>query len=161
MFILRFLYKLIYRKEAPYYFNYPLYLILWKPIRKFINVVVVPAVPFNSIRVLLYKMLGFKIGKNVFIGMKCYMDDMEPSKTIIEDNVTISYGVYFACHGKSQTHTNIVLKRNSYIGMRVSICSGKEGVVVGEGAIIGAHSLIIKNIPDGEVYAGVPAIKIK
>lgn len=42
-------------------------------------------------RVRLYRLCGFRIGKNVFIGMKCYFDDVSPEKMIIEDNVGISY----------------------------------------------------------------------
>lgn len=39
----------------------------------------------------------------------------------IGDNVVISYGVYFACHGKNQGHFPIVIEDNAYIGMRASI----------------------------------------
>jgi len=60
-------------KPVPYYAKYSLALILWKPIRKFMNVVIIPNIPFNVIRILGYRLLGFEIGKRVFIGMKCYM----------------------------------------------------------------------------------------
>lgn len=156
----KFLYKIL-GKPIPYYANYPLWLITWKPIRKYINVVIIPNMPFLRLRVILYRMLGFKIGKNVFIGMKCYMDDMEPSKTIIEDNVTISYGTYFATHGKDQGQTTIHIKKNAYIGMRCNILSGKEGITIGRNAIIGAGSLVNKSIPDNAVAVGCPIKVIK
>ncbi len=152
---LRFIYKIL-GKPIPYYANYPLWLIIWKPIRKFVNVVIVPNIVFSRLRVIMYRMLGFKIGKNVFIGMKCYMDDVEPSKTIIEDNVTISYGTYFAVHGKDQTHMTIHIKKHVYIGMRCIILSGKEGITIGQDAVIGAGSLVNKSIPDNTVAAGCP-----
>jgi len=113
-------------KPAPFYANYPLWLIIWKPIRKYINVVIIPNIPFSRLRVMLYRMLGFKIGKNVFIGMKCYMDDILPSDTIIEDNVTVSYGTYFAVHGKGHSKTFIHIKERAYIGMRCNIISGEK-----------------------------------
>ena len=53
-------------------------------------------------RVHIYKMCGFKIGRNVFIGMHCYLDDMCYDLLPIGDDVIISYGVY--CHGKGQGH---------------------------------------------------------
>jgi len=152
---LKYIYKFL-GKPIPYYAKYPLWLIIWKPIRKYINVVIIPNTPFSHMRVILYRMLGFKIGKNVFIGMKCYMDDMEPSNTIIEDNVTISYGTYFAIHGKGQGHTTIHIKKNAYIGMRCNILSGKEGITIGRNAVIGAGSLVNKSIPDNAVAAGCP-----
>lgn len=48
-------------------------------------------------------LVGYKIGKNVFIGMKCYLDDLEPKQTIIEENVTVSYGCYFALWKRTKT----------------------------------------------------------
>lgn len=106
-------------------------------------------------------MLRFKIGKNVFIGMQCYMDDVEPSKTIIEDNVTISYGTYFAVHGKGQPTTTIHIKKHAYIGMRCTILSGKEGITIGQDSLIGAGSLVNKSIPDNAVAIGNPIKVVK
>lgn len=146
------------KKPVPYYAKYPTLLIIWKPIRKFINVVLIPNIPFSTLRVFFYRyLIGYKIGKNVFIGMKCYLDDLEPKNTIIEDNVTISYGCYFALHGIGQSHSYIHLKKGSYIGMRATIISGTEGICIGKNSIIGAASLVNKSIPDNVVAVGVPA----
>ena len=154
--VVSFFYKLS-GKPVPYYAKYSLWLIVWKPIRKFLNVAMIPNIPFNTARIFCYRLLGFRIGQNVFIGMKCYMDDIDPSKTIIEDNVTISYGCYFACHGKGQGHTNIIVKKNAYIGMRANIISGRSGLEIGERAIIGACSLVNRSIPAGSKAVGIPA----
>jgi serine O-acetyltransferase len=40
--------------------------------------------------------------------------------------------------------------------MRTSVVSGKKGVVIGENAVIGACSLVLKDIPDGATAVGVP-----
>ena len=152
------LYYKIFNKEIPYYAKYPLWLILWKPIRKFFNVVIIPDIPFNAIRIFLYKyLIGYKIGKNVFIGMKCYLDDLEPASTIIENNVTISYGCYFALHGKNQKHSFIHIKNYVYIGMRTTIIADDNGLTIGEKAIVGACTLVNKNVSDNVTVAGVPA----
>ena len=150
-------YFAIRRKPPPYYAKYPLWTLLWKPMRKFINVVIIPGIPFNYVRVLFYRLIGFKIGKHVFIGMRCYMDDWDPSKTVIEDNVTISYGCYFAAHGKRQGHTNIMIHEGTYIGMAAIIISGRDGVTIGKGCVIGAGALVNKSIPPGCTAVGVPA----
>jgi len=105
-------------------------------------------------------MLGFKIGKNVFIGMKCYLDDIDPEKTTIEDDVVISYGCYFACHGKGQDHTNITIKKGAYLGMRCNILSGKYGVTIGENSIIAAGSLVNRDVANETTVAGVPIVEI-
>lgn len=101
----------------------------------------------------------------MFIGMHCYLDDMCYQLMEIGDRVTISYGVYFACHGKGQGHYPIVIKDGAYIGMRASVISKnsqsqgesiEKGVVIGEGAVIGANTLVNKSIPAGSKAIGVP-----
>jgi acetyltransferase-like isoleucine patch superfamily enzyme len=152
------LYYRLRKTEVPYYAKYPFWLILWKPVRKFFNVVLIPNIPFSDLRVFLYRILvGYKIGRNVFIGMKCYLDDLEPGDTVIEDNVTISYGCYFALHGIGQKHSFIHIKKGAYIGMRATVIGGGEGICIGENSVIGAASLVNKSIPPGCKAVGVPA----
>lgn len=149
-------------KEAPYYFNYSLLTIIGKPIRKFVAQVLAPNCPFNNLRILLYRLCGFKIGKHTFIGMKCYLDDMCYDLLKIGNNVTISYGVYFACHGKNQGHYPIVIEDGAYIGMRASVLSKNPNNVLGGGtivhkkAVVGACSLINRDIPEGATAVGIP-----
>ena len=157
--LLRFFYRKIYRREPPYYYHYSLWKIIVKPIRKYFNVVIIPNTPFGNLRIFMYRCCGYKIGKNVFIGMKCYLDDLCYDKITIEDDVVISYGVFFACHGKNQTHTTITVKKGTYIGMRANIISGKDGIVLGENSVIGAGALVNKGVPDNARAVGVP-IKI-
>ncbi len=148
------------KKPVPYYAKYPTWLIIWKPIRKFINVVLIPNIPFSTLRIFCYRYLvGYKIGRNVFIGMKCYLDDLEPQNTTIEDSVVISYGCYFALHGINQTHSFIHIKKGAYLGMRASLIAGSKGITIGENSIIGASSLVNKDVPDNVLAIGVP-IKI-
>ena len=45
-----------------------------------------------------------------------------------------------------------------WLGLNVIV---KKGVVIGDGAIVGAGSVVTKNIPPYEIWAGVPAKKIK
>lgn len=159
--LLRVLYEKITHRKAPYYYNYSLWKCLVKPIRKYFTNVVAPNCPFNCIRILVYRLCGFRIGKRVFIGMKCYLDDMCYDKIEIQDNATISYGVYFACHGRKQDHLPIVIEKDAYIGMRASIISKNSdssinGITIGESAVVGACSLVNKNVPRGCTAVGVP-----
>ena len=89
MYLAEQFYKRVRKKEPPYYTKYSLLTIIWEPTRKYFNVVIIPNIPFNNLRVIFFRLIGFKIGKNVFFGIKCYMDDMAIGKTTIEDNVTI------------------------------------------------------------------------
>jgi acetyltransferase-like isoleucine patch superfamily enzyme len=117
---------------------------------------VIPHMVLNGSRIFFYRLCGYRIGKNVFIGMRCYLDDLEPGMLTIEDNCTISYGVFFACHGRRQGHTPITIRKGAYVGMRASIISGKNGVEIGENAVVGACTLVNRDIPKGATAVGVP-----
>lgn len=159
--LLKAAYERIKGKPAPYYYNYSLLTILGKPVRKWVAQCLAPNCVFNCIRIFLYRLCGFRIGKHVFIGMKCYLDDMCHDLLTIGDNVIISYGVYFACHGKNQGHYPIRIEDGAYIGMRASIISRNaehpgNGVTISKNAIIGAGALVNRDIPEGATAVGVP-----
>jgi acetyltransferase-like isoleucine patch superfamily enzyme len=159
--LLKYCYEKTHHKEAPYYFNYSVLKIVNKPIRKWVTNVLAANCPFNCFRILLYRLCGFKIGKHTFIGMRCYLDDMCHDLMSIGNNVTISYGVFFACHGKNQNHYPIVIEDGAYIGMRASILSNNKnkhagGVIIGKQAIVGACALVNTDIPDGMTGVGIP-----
>ena len=128
---------------------------LWRLIRKGICQNIAPNCVLTPVRIALYRLCGFKIGKGCFIGMKCYLDDLCVDKIVIGNNVTISYGVYFACHGRKQGHNMIVIKDGAYIGMRTSI-TARHNIEIGENAVIGAMALVNKSIPAGKTAVGVP-----
>ncbi len=138
---------------------------IWRKIRcavrKWMSAKIIPHMVLNSWRVFFYRMCGYNIGRNVFIGMRCYLDDIEPTMLTIEDNVNVSYGCFFACHGAKQPHTPITIKRGAYVGMRANIVSGKNGVTIGENAIIGACSLVLSDIPANSVAVGNPCRVIR
>lgn len=92
--------------------------------------------------------------------MKCYMDDLEPSNTVIGSNVTISYGCYFSLHGKGQGKTKIEINNGSYIGMRSTLMAKKNGLTIGENAIIGAGSVVVKDVAPNTTVVGVPAKEV-
>lgn len=133
---------------------------LWQKVkcffRKWLSVKIIPHMVLNSWRIFFYKLCGYNIGRNVFIGMRCYLDDLEPHMFTVEDNCIISYGVFFACHGRNQQHTPITIKRGAYIGMRSSVISGKNGVTIGENAIVGACALVNRDVQPDTTVVGVP-----
>lgn len=52
----------------------------------------------------------------------------------------------------------MVINDNVFIGAR---CIILKGVTIGSKSIIGAGSVVTKNIPEGEIWAGNPAKFIK
>lgn len=87
--------------------------------------------------------------------MKCYFDDLCVDKMVIGNNVTISYGVYFACHGRKQGHNIIQILDGAYIGMRAAVIA-RHDIVIGERAVVGAMSLVNKSVSNDTTVVGVP-----
>jgi sugar O-acyltransferase (sialic acid O-acetyltransferase NeuD family) len=65
---------------------------------------------------------------------------------IVEDQVTIASGV--RCGG------GVRLRRGSYLGAGALI---REGLTVGEWSLVGMGSVVLRDVPAGEVWAGAPA----
>ena len=141
--------------DIPYWYKRSLVGEVWHLVRKGICQNVAPNCVLTPVRIALYRLCGFRIGRGCFIGMKCYLDDLCVDKIVIGDNVTISYGVYFACHGRKQGHNRIVIKDGAYIGMRTSI-TARHDIEIGENAVIGAAALVNKSVPAGATAVGVP-----
>lgn len=53
---------------------------------------------------------------------------------------------------------NVMVGENSFIGANSVV---KQGVTIGNGVTVGAESVVIKNIPDNEIWVGNPAKKLK
>jgi len=122
--------------------------------------------PHKSLRVFFHKLRGVKIGKNVEIGYFCIIDNVHPDMVEIEDNVTIAAMSIILAHDNSMYYAQdedvkfgkVVIKKNAFIGVHSVIL---PGVTIGEGAIVGAMSLVNKDVPPNTVVAGVPARVIK
>lgn len=142
-------------EQIPYWYKRSILGEIWHLIRKGICQNIAPNCVMTPVRIGLYRLCGFKIGKGTFIGMKCYLDDLCIDEIRIGSNVIISYGVYFACHGPNQGHNRLVIKDGAYIGMRASIIVPQD-LEIGENAVIGAMALVNKSVPAGKTAVGVP-----
>jgi acetyltransferase-like isoleucine patch superfamily enzyme len=107
---------------------------------------------------------GAKIGKRVKISSHTFICE----GVTIEDNVFIGHGVMFindkypratAENGVPQTEADwecfsTLVKRGASIGSNATILCG---ITIGEGAIVGAGSVVTHDVPDWTVVAGNPA----
>ena len=72
----------------------------------------------------------------------------------IQDDVRIGYHCTIMSDSTvDNKHGKILLKRNCAIGVYSTIM---PNVTVGENAIVGAYSFVNKDIPDNEIWAGIP-----
>jgi len=100
---------------------------------------------FPAIRKFLYILTNAKIGKRVFIGSYVLIDDQFPELITIEDDVTISYRCTILAHDDSKGILSpVTIKRNAWIGACVTVL---PGVVINERAIIGAGTVVFRDVP--------------
>ncbi len=104
-----------------------------------------------------------KFGKNIFINHSAVFSASGGIE--IEDDVMIAPCVRIATinHDFKNRHTiytygKVIIKKNAWIGMNVTIL---PGVTIGENAVVAAGAVVTKDVPDNAVVAGVPAKTIK
>ena len=113
----------------------------------------------NKLRVSLCKSMGVSIGKNVFLGKYCIIDDNYSELISIEDNVVISFGVTIITHDHSMDIVApVTIKKEAFLGSRSVIL---PGVTIGEKSIVGAGAVVTKDVPDNTTVVGSPARVIK
>jgi UDP-2-acetamido-3-amino-2,3-dideoxy-glucuronate N-acetyltransferase len=96
-----------------------------------------------------------KIGNNVTVKCGVYLWD----GITIEDNVQIGPNVTFTNDKYPRAKKDFILKR-TLIKNFASIGAGSTilgGVTIGENAMVGAGSIVTKDIPDNELWVGSPA----
>lgn len=109
---------------------------------------------------------NLRIGNGCHIGKETVFDLRAP--IVIEDFVTISLRTTIITHisvGKSYLSKRyprkalpVRIKNNVYIGVNSTVL---KGVTIGEGSLVGAASLVLQDVPEHTVVAGVPAKVVK
>ena len=113
-----------------------------------------------------------RIENNVYVGHYCILDGS--GWLTIEEGCQVGHSVHILTHSShiairllGSHYTDIGdgekvgfvaepvwIKKYSFIGIRATILMG---VTIGQGAVIGAGSLVISDVDDYQIVAGVPA----
>jgi len=87
-----------------------------------------------------------KVGDHCILNTGCIVEH----ECVIESGAHIAPGTVLA--------GNVAVGENSFVGANSVV---KQGVKIGRGVTVGAGSVVIKDIPDNEVWVGNPAKKLK
>ncbi len=106
-----------------------------------------------------------EIQKNVSIGDRCRIQSHAfiCEGVVLRDDVFIGHGVMFCndkhpkANSEDWTLQEVLVKEKASIGSNATIVGP---VTIGRGSLIGAGSVVTKDVPDGEIWAGNPARKI-
>jgi len=113
--------------------------------------------------------VAVSIGKGTSVAGACVISAVRSVQ--LEDNVLLARNVYISDHMHKYSDTEtpvmsqgverikpVLVKRGAWLGQNVVVC---PGVTIGTGAVIGANSVVIQDIPDFSVAVGAPARVVK
>jgi acetyltransferase-like isoleucine patch superfamily enzyme len=113
--------------------------------------------------------VAVSIGKGTTIVGACVISAVRSVQ--LEENVLLARNVYISDHIHKYTQTDlpvksqgvdkiepVLIRRGAWLGQNVVVC---PGVTIGLGAVIGANSVVLQNIPDFSVAVGAPAHVVK
>lgn len=141
-------------------------------LQSMMNWVIFEPIAPRMMRPWLLRRMGAKVGKNVFIGDHVKIDLNHADLILLEENAHVASGTRLLCHQRNLTdyHIGDDYAKLGYTLKPIHLCKGSlvgmesfvmPGVTIGEGAIVGAGSLITKDIPAWSIATGRPAKVVK
>jgi len=139
--------------------------------------------PMNGLRIFLLRLMGAKIGKRCLVSSK--VDILMPWNLELDACVALGKGV------RVYNYAKVRVGRMSLVSQGAYLCTGSHdhthphmpliwkpieigeqcwiaaeaflvpGVVVGNGCVVGARSVVTKNLPEWMVCAGNPCVPVK
>jgi acetyltransferase-like isoleucine patch superfamily enzyme len=109
--------------------------------------------------VLLTKVYKMNISRTARISLGAKLDKTRPKRIYIDDESYVASGALIFSHDYSRS-----LQLNTFIGKKCFIGANSiimPGITIGDHVIVGAGSVVTKDIPSGCIVAGNPAIIIR
>ena len=122
--------------------------------------------PLNSWRIWMHRRRGCHIGKKVYIGQQCVLDNAYPEMIYIEDYAGINQGTTILTHTNVRSYFDgivtcaaapVVVRRAAVVSINSTLLPGVE---IGEYAIVSAGSVVMKNVAAYTMVMGNPAKKV-
>lgn len=141
-------------------------------IKHFMNNTLLSPLNPRKVRPWVLRKIGCHVGKDVFIGSEVWIDSGHADLIYIDDHAHVTGRTVLLCHKRDLSDycvgddyaTKPYQTAPIHLGKGCSTGTGTiimPGVTIGEGAIIGAGSLVTKDIPTWTIALGRPAKVVK
>lgn len=134
----------------------------WKAVRNFIFIQITRYSPSLKLKHWIYrKVLGMEVGKNTSFALMVMVDVFFPEKIHVGDNSIIGYNTTILAHEyliKEYRLGDVYIGSNVMIGANTTIL---PGVRIGDHAVVGAGSVVHKDVEPGAFVAGNPLQVLK
>ncbi|MFJ5623424.1 acyltransferase [Peribacillus loiseleuriae] len=129
----------------------------WKVVKNFAVIQIARYTPFLGMKNWLYRVfLRMKVGDQTSFALMVMLDCMFPEKITVGRNTVIGYNTTILAHEyliKEYRLGEVVIGNEVLIGANSTIL---PGVVIGDGAIVSAGTLVHKDVPAGAFVGGNP-----
>lgn len=124
------------------------------------------ACPNNKLRIQFHRWRGVTIGKKVYLGMFCFLDNLYPDYIYIEDFASVNAGTMILTHFNPMKRfapiiearvAPVVIHQGAIIAVRSIIL---PGVQIGSHSIVAAGSVVDKDVTEYTLVQGNPAKKV-
>jgi acetyltransferase-like isoleucine patch superfamily enzyme len=110
----------------------------------------------ESLRVTLHRQRGVHIGKGVFISQDVILETAHPHLITIEDRAWIGMRTTVIAHFR-ELRQGVKIESDAFLGPGVILL---PNVVVGQGAVVTAGSVVNRSVPPMTVVQGNPAVPV-
>ena len=133
-----------------------------RKIRNTIYMLLAYSCPNNKMRQWMHRRRGVHIGKNVYLGMFCFLDNLHPEYIYIEDNASVNAGTMILTHFNPMKRyapifqaqmAPVLIKEGAIVAVRSTIM---PGVCIGKNAVVSAGTVVDKDVPDCTLVKGNP-----
>lgn len=129
----------------------------WKVVKNFSVIQLARYMPFLGMKNWLYRVfLRMKVGDQTSFALMVMLDCMFPEKITVGRNTVIGYNTTILAHEyliKEYRLGEVVIGNEVLIGANSTIL---PGVIIGDGAIVSAGTLVHKDVPEGAFVGGNP-----
>lgn len=132
----------------------------WRVAVNFVVISLTRILPSLTLKNVLLRLLGMKVGRNVSVGLMVMFDIFRPDLIELDDNCIIGYNTTILAHEflvDKYCTGKVRIGKNVMIGANTTVLAGVE---IGDNSVVSAMSLVNRDVSANSMVGGIPAREI-